>query len=148
MLWKDRKADPCPLSKEIRGCMHLAASGVCMSPCQPVVEQCAGCRKVVEVGDKTYCEAYCQPVAQWARGRCPFRPAPKAAVEVKTKKANKPSKSAMRAAAKQAARQAREVARKNARATERARAQAARDKARREAAARAAAGKAAGKKAR
>ncbi len=128
-----RKEDPCPLGKSIRGCMHLAPNGICKSPCQPVVEQCVGCRKAVEIGDKNYCEAYVDPAAQWRRGQCPFRPVLKATPEVKTKKANKPSKSAMQAAARQAVKQAREAACKNARATERARARANRDAAKRNA---------------
>ncbi len=38
----------------------------------PVVEQCDGCERVIEVKSAKYCKTYVNPGAKWRQGMCNF----------------------------------------------------------------------------
>lgn len=39
---------------------------------QPVVENCEGCDRIVEVESARYCRTYVEPAAKWKLGLCNF----------------------------------------------------------------------------
>lgn len=39
---------------------------------QPVIEECNGCERIVEVESVTYCKTYVHPAAKWRLGMCNF----------------------------------------------------------------------------
>ncbi|MDR2162215.1 MAG: PxxKW family cysteine-rich protein [Desulfovibrio sp.] len=38
----------------------------------PVIEKCAGCSRIREFGEHSYCSSYAAPVAKWSLGDCNF----------------------------------------------------------------------------
>jgi len=39
---------------------------------QPVIEQCDGCERIIEVESRKYCKTYVSPEAKWRLGMCNF----------------------------------------------------------------------------
>lgn len=39
---------------------------------QPVIEQCDGCERIIEVESAKYCKTYVSPEAKWRPGICNF----------------------------------------------------------------------------
>ncbi len=66
---------------------------------QPVVEQCAGCDRIVEESDSQFCQSYLQPESKWRLGICNFATHAKPEITVTTVRIN-PLKAAKRASAK------------------------------------------------
>ena len=71
-------------------------------PFQPVVEQCEGCDRIVEVDENKYCNTYVQPDAKWRLGICNFATHSKPEVKVVKVRIN-PLKAAKRASSKRRA---------------------------------------------
>jgi hypothetical protein len=39
--------------------------------CNPVIEKCEGCAKIVHYETGNYCSVYPDPTSKWRNGRCP-----------------------------------------------------------------------------
>lgn len=39
---------------------------------QPVVEECGGCDRIIEIESTQYCKTYMHPAAKWRLGMCNF----------------------------------------------------------------------------
>ncbi|WP_028584273.1 PxxKW family cysteine-rich protein [Desulfogranum mediterraneum] len=63
---------------------------------QPVIEQCEGCERIVEVDSAKFCNTYAQPGAKWRLGICNFATHAKPEVKVVKVRIN-PLKAAKRA---------------------------------------------------
>lgn len=62
----------------------------------PVVEQCEGCERIVEVESDKYCNTYVNPQAKWRLGMCNFATHAKPEIKVVKVRVN-PLKAAKRA---------------------------------------------------
>ena len=40
--------------------------------CNPIVEQCEGCARIIHYNGASYCSSYADPSAKWAFGTCNF----------------------------------------------------------------------------
>lgn len=62
----------CVTVKEKVECPFMTAAGCSYigGVCQPVVEACAGCKRIAEFPTGLYCTATPDPAAKWKRGRC------------------------------------------------------------------------------
>lgn len=69
--------------------------------CNPVVEQCEGCKNIDVYNELTYCKTYMKPEVKWLSGRCPMNTI-KIVVAEDTKKLN-PLKASKKAAKARAA---------------------------------------------
>lgn len=63
---------------------------------EPIVEQCEGCERIVEVEDNKFCNTYAHPGAKWRLGICNFATHSKPEVKVVKVRIN-PLKAAKRA---------------------------------------------------
>ncbi|MDZ7640824.1 MAG: PxxKW family cysteine-rich protein [Desulfurivibrio sp.] len=66
---------------------------------QPIIDQCDGCNRVVEVDATRYCQTYTSPAAKWRLGYCNFATHAKPEISSSAVKIN-PLKASKRAAAK------------------------------------------------
>lgn len=48
-----------------KGCGFFGGS------CQPIIEKCENCGKIIEYSGERYCAAYPNPSSKWLTGRCP-----------------------------------------------------------------------------
>ena len=62
----------------------------------PVIEQCNGCERVVDVDGKQFCDTYVNPEAKWRLGICNFATHAKPEVKIVKIRVN-PLKAAKRA---------------------------------------------------
>jgi len=66
---------------------------------QPVVENCEGCDRIVEVDSGRYCRTYVEPAAKWKLGLCNFATHMKPELTIAKTRIN-PLKASKRAVAK------------------------------------------------
>ena len=64
-----------------------------------VVENCAGCERIIEVESTKYCKTYINPEAKWRLGICNFATHAKPEIKVQTVRIN-PLKASKRASSK------------------------------------------------
>ena len=57
--------EECPFMGK-RGCKYVGGS------CNPIVEDCQGCNKIVEIKDEKYCLTVPDPAYKWSKGVCNF----------------------------------------------------------------------------
>ena len=62
----------------------------------PVIEQCNGCERIVEIEQGKFCDAYMNPAAKWRLGICNFATHAKPEVKIVKIRVN-PLKAAKRA---------------------------------------------------
>jgi hypothetical protein len=62
----------CSTVKEGTDCPLMTTSGCSYhgGVCQPVVEACDGCKRVVEFSSGLYCSSVPEPVLKWKNGKC------------------------------------------------------------------------------
>jgi hypothetical protein len=78
------------------GFMTKKGCGFNGGSCNPIVEQCQGCGKVIESTTAIYCRVYPDPAAKWRMGKCPTATHLKVEVKEATQKVN-PLKASKRA---------------------------------------------------
>lgn len=54
------------------GFMTKAGCGYTGGACSPIVEQCEGCQRVMEVAIGRYCTSYPNPMVKWKTNHCNF----------------------------------------------------------------------------
>ena len=67
--------------------------------CQPIVSECEGCQRVVDLPDGKYCTSYPNPSVKWKTARCNFATHAKAAQSQQQAKVN-PLKASKRGSGK------------------------------------------------
>lgn len=40
--------------------------------CQPIIDKCENCGKIIEHESKKYCSVYPNPASKWLNGKCPM----------------------------------------------------------------------------
>jgi len=62
----------CTTVKENTECPFMTAGGCSYNGgvCQPIVEACEGCKRIVEYPAGLYCAAVPEPAAKWKNGKC------------------------------------------------------------------------------
>lgn len=76
--------------------METAVESFSAKNFKPVVEQCAGCDRIVEELGSQYCQTYMRPEAKWRLGLCNFATHAKPEIVVSKVRIN-PLKAAKRA---------------------------------------------------
>ncbi len=62
----------CQTVKEGNSCLFMKKSGCSFNggSCHPVVEQCEGCKNIIEFSAEKFCASFPEPSAKWAYGAC------------------------------------------------------------------------------
>ncbi len=76
--------------------MTKAGCGFNGGSCLPIVDQCEGCQKVMEVPSGRFCASYPNPSTKWRTSNCNFATHVKLEVQSQTTKVN-PLKASKRA---------------------------------------------------
>lgn len=64
--------------------------------CHPVVEQCEGCQRIVDVASGRYCASYPDPSVKWRTGICNFSSHAKASAQSRQQAKINPLKASKR----------------------------------------------------
>jgi hypothetical protein len=78
------------------GFMAKKGCGFKGGACHPIIEQCNGCAKVMDVPTGKYCKIYPEPAVKWMTGRCAMATHIKTEVKEAVQKIN-PLKASKRA---------------------------------------------------
>ncbi|ADK85478.1 conserved hypothetical protein [Desulfarculus baarsii DSM 2075] len=64
----------CTTTREGNECAFMSKNGCTFSggTCNPAIEACLGCERLVTAGDMQYCSSYPDPAAKWRYGVCNF----------------------------------------------------------------------------
>jgi len=79
--------------------MNKKGCGFLGGICQPTMEKCDGCGKIVAYEAKNYCGVYPSPTSKWLTGKCPTATHIKLELNEATQKIN-PLKASKRASKK------------------------------------------------
>ena len=81
------------------GFMSKKGCGFKGGACNPIIDRCDGCAKVMVVAAGRYCKIYPEPAVKWLSGRCPMATHVKVEVKEVEQKIN-PLKASKRASKK------------------------------------------------
>ena len=64
----------CQTMKPGMECIFMKKSGCSYNggQCHPIVEQCEGCQRVMELASGKMCLSFTEPKIKWSKGTCPL----------------------------------------------------------------------------
>ena len=87
----------CTTIRAGRECFLMGKNGCKIGECRPIVDECNGCERILEINGVKYCSVYPIPEVKWKNGLCNFATHKKPVYVEESKRIN-PLKASKRAA--------------------------------------------------